>query len=77
MPVVPGREDAPVFAELLRADDLPLFALERAADFDLADLPRPADLRAEALPLPLPAFAFEVFFDFFAMAFLQVVLVKF
>jgi hypothetical protein len=73
MPVVPGREDAPVFAALLRAEDF--FALERAADFDLPDLPRPADLRAEALPLAL--LAFEAFFDFFAMAFLQVVLVKF
>jgi hypothetical protein len=76
-PDVPGREEAPGFAvEALRADDLPLFALERAVDLDLPDLPRLADLRAEALPLALPAF-FEVFFDFFAMVFLQVVLIKF
>jgi hypothetical protein len=73
-PDMPGREEAPDFAvEPLRADDLPLLPFERAADFDLADLPRPADLRA--LPRALP-FAFEAFFDFFAMAFLQMVLVK-
>jgi hypothetical protein len=71
-PDIPGREDAPVFAAPLRADDF--FALERAADFDLADLPRPADLRA--LPLALP-FDFEVFFDFFAITFLRMVLVQF
>ena len=72
-PDVPEREEAPDLAdEPFRADDF--FVLERAADFDLADLPRPADFRA--LPRALP-FDFEALFDFFAMTFLRVALVKF